>query len=111
MLLKYETAATIAPIAAAIQPNTGILLIAAPTIRNAPAKVMFAAVPAVAAAACTPVATVFAVCAVVFAPAAAVFAVCAAVFATCAAVSVVVLVVPAANILAHHSFAFVSVTS
>ena len=72
---------------------------------------MFAAVPAVAAAACAPVATVFAVCAVVFAPAAAVLAVCAAVFATCAAVSAVVAVVPAANILFHHCFMPLSVTS
>ena len=110
---------------ARIQPNTGIDLIAAPTIRNAPARPMFATVPAVAAAVCAPVATVFAPCATVFAPWAAVFACVAAVCATSAAVLAAVAVVsatvaavdaicsprPTDKRLFHHSFKPLRVTS
>ena len=45
---KCETSAINADIPARIQPNTGMDLIAAPTIRKAPASPIFAAVPATA---------------------------------------------------------------
>ena len=45
---KCETSAINADIPARIQPNTGMDLIAAPTMRNAPASPIFAAVPATA---------------------------------------------------------------
>ena len=48
---KVPTTATTAAKAAAIQPHTGIARIAAPTALKAPARVKFATVPALAAAA------------------------------------------------------------
>ena len=114
---KCDTRAINADIPARIQPNTGIDLIAAPTIRNAPASPMFAAVPATADAVCTPCAAAAPVDApmlAVFAPFA---AVCAAVLAVVATVDAVVAVVsaivaavdaicsprPMASNLFHHS--------
>ncbi len=128
---KWDTRAINAEMPARIQPNTGMDLIAAPTIRNAPARLIFAAVPAVAAAACAPVATVFAPWAAVFIFAAAVPAACAvafavsavapavfeAVFATwetvlasIAAVSAICFPRPTSKRLFHHSFALFKVT-
>ena len=125
LLTKWTITPTKADNAAAIHPNTGIDLIAAPTIRKAPARPIFAAVPATAAAVCAPVATVFAPWATVFPVCAAVFACCAAVLAAVAAVSAMVAVVsatvaavdatcsplPTANNLFHHSFNPLMVTS
>ena len=72
------------PIAAAIHPNTGMDLMAAPTIRNAPARLMFAIVPAVAAAVFAPCPTVFVAVATVPAAVAALFAIWASVSAVVA---------------------------
>ena len=61
LLTNLDITPTRAATAAAIQPKTGTLLMAAPTILKAPASPVFATVPAVAAAFC-------AVCATVAAP-------------------------------------------
>ena len=111
--------------AAAIQPNTGIEAIAAPTARKAPASVKLAVAPATAPA-------VLAACAVVFATVEPVFAMTAVVcdcFATaCAVVEATVFAVVAASacfsavssacatlaacvIFVHHCFSEFIVTS
>ena len=123
LLTKCDTSAIKADIPARIQPNTGMDLIAAPTMRNAPASPMFATVPAVADAVCTAcaaaapvVAPTLAVLAVLLACSAAAFAVVAAVDAMVAVVSAAVAAVdaicsprPTANKLFHHSFALFNV--
>ena len=111
LLTKCDTTAIKADIPAITHPNTGIVLIAMPTARNAPARVKLATVPAFAATVSAAIAPAFAVCAVdavpdapALATFAAVFAVVAVVFAAVAVVSAVSAAVALATAFAHHSF-------
>ena len=96
LLTKCDTSAINADIPARIQPNTGMDLIAAPTMRNAPASPMFATVPAVADAVCTACAAAAPVDAPTLAVLAVLLACSAAAFAVVAAVDAMVAVVSAA---------------
>ena len=89
----------------------GMEVMAAPTNRKAPASPMFAAVPAVAAAAWVVVAAALAAAAVVLAVVAAVLVLLAAVFAVVAAVSAIWAIVAFAFTVFHHSCNPFNVTS
>ena len=108
---KCEITAIKAEIPATIHPNTGIVLMAMPTVRNAPARVKLATVPAFAATVSAAIAPAFAVCAVdaapdapAFAPFEAVFNAVAAVLFAIAAFSMFSAAAALATAFAHHSF-------
>ena len=108
---RADTAATKPTIAVTIHPNTGIDLIARPTARNAPARVRFAVVPAVAAAVFAPLAAVSNVSVTAACPVATAFCSFAVVFNCVAPASAVSATVAFATIPAHHSLRPLSVTS